>query len=708
MFKMSAKRYIYIILIFLPIFAFSNNYIINGYIKNKHTNKPIKDVDVYLKNLKKGAVSDENGYFIFRLDNRIDQVYVEFSHVAFETVRWQGNSSRSINVEMKETLLKLDEIVITGTRTEFTSADTPVFTEVINNSDINSSNAFTLGELMEERAGVCKMYNFDGSFDYNLLGLDSKYILILKDGQPVTGKFNDKIDLDQLSLANVEKVEILKGAGSALYGTEAMGGVINLISKKGRTAYNGEFRIKNTSFDGVSTKWIENPNSQDISYNISVPINSFRLDFTSVYQMLGGGENFTIAGKDEASKMNIDFGLSWFSQNQKHFVEAGYHYFTRVDTSDTFTSTGFLIKSNSTDIFRNEFTVKHDFNLSKNIIFAQKLNFNIYERIFQQSGLDSSFLRNANTMEKLSDYEMKVNLKLGEMNTIGGFELSDPSFKNDRVNGRTYSRSTGSIFIQNDFKYLDNHKIITGFRYDKYGESHVYSPRIAYLFEYSKNMRFRFSSGTGFRIPSFLELYIDFYNVDNGYIIKGNRFLEPEKSLGSTLNLEYLNENIRMNVLAYQNRFQNKIFSTYKDTNSVITFYEYKNIAKARFQGLELFLDYLVNKATSFKLNINLRSAINGEGDPLENVIPYSAGTRFSRNFPSYSLKIYFHSTFNYSNYNENEFSIHNFQIRKNFLESLSISAGVENIGNYTNIQNGPFIGRSFYFELIKKLGAGQ
>ena len=195
---------------------------------------------------------------------------------------------------MKETFLKLDEIVITGTRTEFTSADTPVFTEIINNSDIKSSNAYTLGELMEERAGVCKMYNFDGSFDYNLLGLDSKYILILKDGQPVTGKFNDKIDLDQLSLANVEKIEILKGAGSALYGTEAMGGVINIISKKGGTAYSGEFRLKTTSFDGVSTNWTENPNSQDISYNISFPLKSFRMDFTSVYQMLGEGENFTI------------------------------------------------------------------------------------------------------------------------------------------------------------------------------------------------------------------------------------------------------------------------------------------------------------------------------------------------------------------------------------------------------------------------------
>ena len=702
---MPAKRYMYIVLIFLPIFAFSINYNIKGYIKNKHTKNPIKDVNVYLKDLKKGTVSDENGYFIFRIDNKIDQAYIEFSHVAFETIRWRGNSNNIINVEMKETFLKLDEIVITGTRTEFTSADTPVFTEIINNSDIKSSNAYTLGELMEERAGVCKMYNFDGSFDYNLLGLDSKYILILKDGQPVTGKFNDKIDLDQLSLANVEKIEILKGAGSALYGTEAMGGVINIISKKGSTAYNGEFRLKNTSFDGVSTNWTENPNSQDISYNISVPLKSFRVDFTSVYQMLGEGENFTITGKDEASKMNLDFGLSWFSDNKKHYVKAGYHYFTRDDTSNTFTSTGFLVKSNSTDIFRNEFTAKYDYNLSQNIIITQKLNINNYERTFKQTGLDDSFLRYANTMEKLSDYEMKANFKLGKMNTIGGFELSDPSFNNDRVNGRTYSRRTRSIFIQNDFKHSDNHKIITGFRYDQYGSTHVYSPRFAYLFEYSENMRLRFSSGTGFRIPSFLELYIDFYNVDNGYIVKGNRFLEPEKSLGSTVNLEYLNEKIRVNVLAYQNRFQNKIFSTYKDTTSVITFYEYKNIAKARFQGLELFLDYLANRVTSFKLNVNLRSAIDGEGDPIENVIPYSAGTRFSRNFPSYSLKIYFHSTFNYSNHNENKFSIHNFQIRKNFLESLSVSAGVENIGNYTDTRNGPFIGRSFYLEFIKKIG---
>jgi len=707
MFKMSAKRYMYIALIFLPIFAFSNNYNIKGYVKNKHSKNPIKDVNIYLKDLKKGTVSDENGYFDFWIDSISDKVYIEFSHVSFETVRWIGNPGDMINIEMKETFLKLNEIVITGTRTDFTSSDTPVFTEIINSSDIRSSNAFTVGELIEERAGVCKMYNFDGSFDYNLLGLDSKYILILKDGQPVTGKFADKIDLDQVVLANVEKIEILKGPGSALYGTEAMGGVINIISKKVNTVYTGEMRLKNQNFDGVSPNFLENPHSQSLSYNISIPMKNFRIDFTSAYQLLGEGENFIIAGKDNTNKLNLDFGLHWFSKDKRHIFKTGYNHFARGDTSNTYTSTGFLVKSNSTDIVRREIMASHDFIFRKNMTVVQRLNTNYYERIYRQNGIDDSFLRFSNTKEKLLDYELNVNLDSENMNTICGLELSYPSFKNDRVQGETFTRKTRSLFIQNDFKYLESQKIITGIRYDNYGNEHVYSPRFAYLFESSKNMRFRFSTGTGFRTPSFLELYMDFYNVDNGYIVKGNKHLKPEKSVGSTVNLEYISEKVRMNALAYQNRFQNKIFSTYKDTNSAIIFYEYDNIAKSKFQGLELFLDYLISNFTSFKLNVNLRSAVDGEGNLIENVIPYSAGTRITRNFPDFSLKFFFNSTFNYND-KKNKFSIHNFKIRKNLLKSLSITGGVQNLGNITNIRSGPFIGRSFYFELIKKIGAIQ
>ena len=686
-------------------FSYSSAYNVRGYVKNEHTKKPIKDVNVVLKELNQGTTTDENGYFDFQLDIPSNEIYIEFSHISFATIRWRGPPSEIINLEMKETFLNLSEVVITGTKTEFKSSDVPVFTEIINSSDIQASNAFTVGELIEDRAGVCKMYNFDGSFDYNLLGLDSKYILVLKDGQPITGKLADKIDLDQIVLANVEKIEILKGPGSALYGTEAMGGVINIISKRSTANYSGEIKFKNENFDGTSSNFLENPNAQNLSYNISIPIESFRLDLSSTYQLLGKGENFTITGKDDASKMNLDFGLSWYSPNKKHLIKTGYNYFSRFDTTNTYTITDLLVKSSSTKILRKEIIAGHDFRIKKNILLTQRLNINNYDRTFEQTGIDDSFRRYANTNEKLSDYEMKIDVNFGKMSTVGGFEISDPSFKNDRAQGKTYSRKTRSIFVQNDYKFSEKSKIIAGLRYDQYGRNQVYSPRLAYLFQISKEMKFRISTGTGFRIPSFLELYIDFYNVDNGYVVKGNKFLKPEKSAGSTINLEYISEKLRLNALAYQNRFKDKIISTHKDTTSTIVFFEYENLARSEFRGIELFLDYLINSMMSFKCNVNIRKAVDGQDMPIENIIPYSAGTRLAYDMPSLSIKLYFQSTFNFLSNNIDSFSIHNLKIRKRIYKNMYVAGGVENMGNITNDRLGPFIGRSVFLELVKKIG---
>ena len=136
------------ILFFLLNLVFSENLSIRGYIKNKMTNKPIKNVSVYLKELRLGTTTDENGFFNFSLNQNFDNAYLEFSHIAYETVRWRGATQDVIHIKMKETLLKLDEIVITGTKSEFSSSDVPVFTELINNREIRSSSATTVGELI--------------------------------------------------------------------------------------------------------------------------------------------------------------------------------------------------------------------------------------------------------------------------------------------------------------------------------------------------------------------------------------------------------------------------------------------------------------------------------------------------------------------------------------------------------------------------------
>ena len=97
-----------------------------------------------------------------------------------------------------------------------------------------------IAELLSQRAGVSLQTSVAGGSILNVLGMDSRYVLILIDGQPITGKFNDRVSLDQILTVQVEKVEIVKGPSSSLYGSEAMGGVINIITnsnKKLRQVY---------------------------------------------------------------------------------------------------------------------------------------------------------------------------------------------------------------------------------------------------------------------------------------------------------------------------------------------------------------------------------------------------------------------------------------------------------------------------------------
>ena len=79
-------------------------------------------------------------------------------------------------------------------------------------------------------------------FDYNLMGLGSKYVLVLKNGKPIAGKFRDMVDLDQVIVSNIDRVEIIKGPTSSLYGSDAIGGVINIITNEISNDQNPKFR----------------------------------------------------------------------------------------------------------------------------------------------------------------------------------------------------------------------------------------------------------------------------------------------------------------------------------------------------------------------------------------------------------------------------------------------------------------------------------
>ena len=692
------------IIILLSNFIFAEDKI-KGMVKDSKNQKPISDVNIYLKKSRTGTTSDENGEFVLDIKNDKDELEIEFSHVAYESVFIYGWNKDFIEIEMNEVFLQLDDIVVTSMKCEYNLSNVPIYTEIINKSAIRQSGAVTLSDLMEQTPGISKNYDVHGSFDYNLLGLDSKYILILKDGNPITGKFNDKVDLDQIMVSNTDRIEIIKGPGSALYGTEAMGGVINIISDKNIKKNKVEVQLRKISYEDDIKKFQNGSSGDVLSLTYGKSYKAFEFQSSILSQRLRKNGSNNDLGKDKIDKLNIDGQLGWESSNEKNEVNIRFIYFDQLDGAKELTSTGYLVSSNSTNIDRKDIKVDYKKIINKNVTFFQNISSSHYSREYNQSGIDSTFFRLNMAKESLIDYEAKINFNTSVYNWIAGFEYSEPGYNNMRLRDTTHRRILKGLFLQNQYMMSEKINLVTGFRSDIYNKKIVYNPRIALMFNFNKKIKYRLSYGEGFRVPSILETFIDFYNIDQGYMVKGNPNLKPEKSKGLTFNLDFSGNNrFRLNFLGYYNIFTNKI-STEQQTNAAVspTTFSYQNISEATFKGFEIFSDFILDNTSTIRLNLNLRESNDENGMELPRTIPVSTGINYTQNIQRYRLRLILNYSYNRRTKSVSSFEILDLRLNKKISKNFSLNIGIKNIGNFTDSEYGPYIGRSTYIEMTKQ-----
>ena len=235
-----------------------------------------------------------------------------------------------------------------------------------------------------------------------------------------------------------------------------------------------------------------------------------------------------------------------------------------------------------------------------------------------------------------------------------------------------------------------------------YAGKESFNPRLALMYIPKDNYKARFSLGKGFRAPSVQETFINFHNVDQGYVVKGNSRLRPEESIGSSFNIEYSNENnIRLNGLLYYNYFSDKILTEQMgDPSSSPTVFTYKNISNATYQGVELFADYVHSNNLTLKFNLNLRDEFDSEGRKLKNTTPYSTGFELSYLIRAINTRIYLNQSQSYRHATDTSFGLVDIIFSTRFSELLKISVGIKNITNYVDKTYGPFRGRSLYIEI--------
>ncbi|MEM8846236.1 MAG: TonB-dependent receptor [Bacteroidota bacterium] len=402
----------------------------------------------------------------------------------------------------------LDEVIVTATRTVRQLSSLPLPVTLVSKKQIQRSGVTRLDEILEEQTGIVLTPDatIGGGEGVQIQGIASDYILVLIDGVPVVGRSSGNLDLSRFAIGNIKQIEVVKGPSSALFGSEALGGVINIITEKPNTSkISGQVTHRAASFNNQNTTVSINQRSNKVGYSIFLD----RLS-TDGYDLADGDEGQTIN-----PFFNYTFnGRLFFDFSDKLRAFASGRYFLQ----------DFEVPSGTSEERDGNVQLRLDHKLSDKTQFEYELYYTNYVTNEQAvDPIDNEILLDNDFDQKLFRPEIRFNNSFSEGNTLtlgGGynFETLDRSLFAEQV-----TFDSQYVFAQYDFNPLKKLNIIVGARFDNHSEyNSQLSPKISARYAITPNFAIKGSVGSGFKAPDFRQLYLDFTNaLGGGYSVFG-------------------------------------------------------------------------------------------------------------------------------------------------------------------------------------------
>ena len=440
----------------------------------------------------------------------------------------------------------LGEVVVTGTRTPKFLKDTPIQTRVITSREIEKTDATNIQDLLQqELPGVEFSYAMNQQTHLNFSGFGGQGVLFLIDGERLAGETMDDVDFTRLNMDNVERIEIVKGAASALYGSNATGGVINIITKK------------------TDKPWTLNVNGRlarhnEQRYGASFGLNGKRLGnmFTANYTDV---DNFDVySAADPVTRiistvygdrtLNLKDQLVWSpSRNVEIGGRVGYFFRQTTRTADQ--------PERYRDFsggLRIDWTLSDHDMLQANYAFDQ-YDKSDYQKLRKLDIRDYSNVRN--TFRLLYNHTFGS----GDILTAGADFMHDYLF-NTNLDNTERKQDSFDFFMQYDWRISQKLEAVGAVRYDYFsdgGESRL-TPKLNLCYKPVRNLSLRAGYGMGFRAPTLKEKYYDF-DMAGIWIVEGNAALKSEISHNLNLSAEYVKGHYNLTASAYYNKVENKL-----------------------------------------------------------------------------------------------------------------------------------------------------
>lgn len=590
--------------------AGAQSYTISGTVTDAADGGPVPGV--YVMAGKYGAQT--NGQGLFEIKNVPSGAYVVrtmyYSSYTSDQAEIELQSDTKLDFKIKEQALSLGEVVVTGTRTERHLADVPVLTTVIPSREIEKSASVTVLEALEDVVpGIVSSDNAMGN-NLRIKGLNSRYILFLVDGERlVSESAGGNVNLDQIDVNQIERIEIVQGAASALYGSNAVGAIINFITKEPVHKIEA----------GAKASW-ENPNVLRLHAEVGSRFKKVTLRANAFRNSSSG---FDIAGGSAAAPYT-DYGAQLKAQYKpsdqwKLNVDGRFYQhetFNFANSMNTKHDLAYKMTLNAGGEWRSR-NEKHTLRLSGN--WDKYFDYDVYER------------QNTKARQNINDYISARLLYTFDINTkwnlVSGAEYNYESNYAVSTLGETPTRrkvDDFNVFAQAGYKVLKNLELEAGGRYTyntQFGSA--FTPKFSLMYEIV-GLKFRAGVGTAFRAPSIKELYYDF-DHQGMFWVYGNPDLQAEKGIYSSFSVEYSYGPFNVSASTYYNRINRKItqYEVIDETGFANRYY--KNVSSAALEGFDFSFSYVLLRQVVFKGSYSFCDAVDkSTGLQLEDNVKHS------------------------------------------------------------------------------------
>ncbi|MFN4121556.1 TonB-dependent receptor plug domain-containing protein [Acidovorax sp.] len=504
----------------------------------------------------------------------------------------------------------LKPVVVTATRNKRAIDDAPVRTEVVTREEMERTHARTLKQALENVPGLqLREVLGKSGYELSLQGLSADQVLVLIDGLPITASTSSTVDLSQYLLADVERIEVIKGASSAQYGSSAMGGVVNVITRRMPAGFSGTATVDAGSYGHQNDSGkAARANNRHARFDLAGGGEQWRLGLSGdVVDDAGfGTQPSSYARQGDASRRQQLAARGEWRPHAQGRVWADVSRYTEDDTQryHLFVPPANVPQRKREEITRDRVTGGAHWRLANGVRAQIK---GVSERYDSRSAGYSNEVLATDRRSRQQMQHLGTQFDLpawGRQMWMVGTDwhretLAQSSNGLSELGGAgtegNVERTSTELFVQNDILLSDTWEVLLGLRgqHDSDFGGH-WAPKVsvrAHLLDAGGwRGTLRASLGQGYRVPNLKERHYLFDHSALGYRVIGNPNLQPESStslqLGGTLTR---GENLALEVNAFHNRVRDLIQTDLANATVVngIASYTYANVARARTRGVE-------------------------------------------------------------------------------------------------------------------------